>query len=254
MKGTKSSPTGTECAPTVPPRRESKALSPPPSVARILVVGAGGFGREVFQWVRDAWPEHRSLLAGFLAADVPKAISRGCPLPVVADPREFEPQPGDGLLLAIGIPEIRRRVAESLEQRGGVFLTLIHPTAIVASTASIGQGTILCPYSIVSDAARIGRHVLVNYHASLGHDATAGDFAVFSPYASLGGDAHVEEDVFLGMHASVGPGKRVGARSKVSANSCALANSPPDSIVFGVPGKISPRVHVVVETPTRATP
>jgi serine acetyltransferase len=48
----------------------------------------------------------------------------------------------------------------------------------------------------------------------------------------------------MGLHASIGPGKRIGARSKVSANSCALANAPEDSLVFGAPGRISPRLDL----------
>jgi acyl-[acyl carrier protein]--UDP-N-acetylglucosamine O-acyltransferase len=133
-------------------------------------------------------------------------------------------------------------VAEQLEARGARFLTLIHPTAIVADTAQIGTGTIICPYAIVSDAVRLGRFVLVNYHASLGHDASAGDFTVLSPYATLGGNASVAEDVFLGLHASVGPGKRLGARSKISANSCLLSTAAADSLVFGVPGRSAPLI------------
>lgn len=218
-------------------------------MARIIIVGAGGFGREVLQWARDAWPDRVSRIAGFLSSASHGVASDAEPLPVIDDPLHFEPLPGDGLLLAIGIPETRRRVAETLESRGAEFLELIHPTAIVAATASIGSGSILCPYSIVSDSARVGRNVLLNYHASLGHDASAGDYAVLSPYATLGGNAHVEEDVFLGMHASVGPGKRVGARSKVSASSCALSNAPPDSIIFGVPGKISRRISMPADPP-----
>jgi sugar O-acyltransferase (sialic acid O-acetyltransferase NeuD family) len=227
-------------------------LNPSLSAARIIIVGAGGFGREVLQWARDAWPDCVSRIVGFLSSASHGSPNGDGPLPVIADPLNFEPLPGDRFLLAIGIPETRRRVAEALENRGAEFLTLIHPTAIVAATASIGAGSILCPYAIVSDSAGVGRHVLLNYHASLGHDASAGDFAVLSPYATLGGNAHVEEDVFLGMHASVGPGKRVGARSKVSANSCALSNAPSDSIVFGVPGKISKRISTTAEPPRRA--
>jgi acetyltransferase-like isoleucine patch superfamily enzyme len=114
----------------------------------------------------------------------------------------------------------------------------------VAASASIGPGSILCPYSIASDSCRVGRFVIMNYHSSLGHDASAGDFSVLSPYATLGGHAHVADDVFLGLHASVGPGKTVGACSKVSANSCALADAPSGSLVYGVPGRISPRLAV----------
>lgn len=224
-------------------------MNPPLSAARIIIVGAGGFGREVFHWARDAWPDCGSRIAGFLSSAAHGRPPEAGPLPVIGDPIDFEPRADDALLLAIGIPETRRRVAAALEHRGGTFLTLVHPTAIVASSAVIGVGSILCPHAIVSDSARVGRHVLLNYHSSLGHDASAGDFAVLSPYAALGGNAHVDEDVFLGMHASVGPGRRVGPRSKVSANSCALSNAPADSIVFGVPGRISPRIDVPAEPP-----
>ena len=246
------SPRGTECAPTlwtqergvrVVPARTNVQSAVLSRVSRILIVGAGGFGREVLQWARDAWPEHASLIAGFLSAERNRLDHHDCNLDIIADPDRYEPAAGDGLLLAIGIPEVRRHVAESLQSRGAEFLTLIHPTAIVAPTASIGDGSIICPYAIVSDSARVGNQVLLNYHASLGHDASAGDYAVLSPYAALGGNAHVEADVFMGLHASVGPGRRIGARSKVSANSCALVDAPADSIIYGVPGRVGPLIH-----------
>ncbi len=221
----------------------SRLANLPPSIRRILIVGAGGFGREVFLWAQDAWPGEVSKISGFLSAEIDHTAKCDCLLPVVGDPAAFEPAAGDALLLAIGIPRVRRAVAESLLARGAEFLTLVHPTSIVAPSARIGTGSILCPYAIVSDSASLGRFALVNYHASLGHDAAAGDYAVLSPYATLGGHAQIESDVFMGMHASVGPGKRVGARSKLSANSCALADAPADSIVFGVPGRSGPLVQ-----------
>jgi sugar O-acyltransferase (sialic acid O-acetyltransferase NeuD family) len=213
------------------------------AIRRILIVGAGGFGREVLLWARDAWPSQSALIAGFLSADPERLNGQAAPLPILSDPATFEPQPGDALLLAIGIPETRRVVAESLESRGAEFLTLIHPTAIVAPSATIGTGSILCPFSIVSDSAKVGRFALLNYHTSLGHDASAGNYAVLSPYATLGGAAHIGNDVFMGMHASVGPGKHVGPRSKVSANSCALVNAPSDSLIYGAPGRVGPLIR-----------
>jgi acetyltransferase-like isoleucine patch superfamily enzyme len=83
----------------------------------------------------------------------------------------------------------------------------------------------------------------MNYHSSLGHDASAGDFTVLSPYATLGGNAHVRDDVFMGLHATVGPGRTIGSRSKISANSCALTDVPTDSIVYGSPGRIGPLLY-----------
>ena len=247
------SPRGTESAPArrsavpegvvVVSRQQAVHGRDPSSVSRIIIVGAGGFGREVLQWARDAWPEHASRIAGFLSAEWDRLAGHDCGLGIIAAPEHYEPQPGDALLLAIGIPIVRRQVAELLRARGSEFLTLIHPTAIVAPMTAIGQGSIICPYAIVSDSARVGAFVLMNYHSSLGHDASAGDHAVLSPYATLGGNAHIGEDVFMGMHASIGPGRRIGARSKVSANSCALSDAPPDSIIYGAPGRVGPLIR-----------
>lgn len=207
---------------------------------RIVLVGAGGFGREVLQWARAAWPNLANRIAGFLSADAYASDSRGDRPPIIGTPESFAPQPGDGLLLAIGIPGVRRRVAESLIARGAEFLSLVHPTAVVASTAMLGDGSIVCPYAVISDVACVGRFVLVNYHASIAHDAAAADFSVLSPYSTLGGDASIAEEVFLGLHASVGPRVTVGPRSKVAANSCVLRDTPADSLVIGVPGRASP--------------
>jgi len=212
----------------------------PDTCERIIIVGAGGFGREVLQWARHAWPDDARKIAGFLSEDPRVLDGHGPTLLILGSPDSFEPRPTDGLVLAIGIRGVRRRVAEDLESRGGRFLRLVHPTAIVADSATIGVGTVVCPYAVVSDSVRLGRCVLVNYHASLAHDAAADDFAVLSPYATLGGGARVAADVFLGLHATVGPGVSVGEGSKVAANSCALHDVPPLSLVHGVPGRVGP--------------
>lgn len=215
----------------------------PPDVRRILIVGAGGFGREVLHWARDAWPEASAKIVGFLSADAQSVpVDRLLP-PILATPAAFLPEPGDALLLAIGIPVVRRRVAEDLASRSAVFLTLVHPTAIVAPSATIGNGSILCPYAIASDSVCLGRFTLMNYHSSLGHDAATGDFAVLSPYATLGGGASIGDDVFLGLHASVGPGVQIGPRGKIAANSAALHDAPADTLVHGVPGRIGPTLE-----------
>lgn len=213
--------------------RHAPVDAPPP---RVLLVGAGGFGREVRWWAGDALAGSAARIVGFLDADA----SRGTPdLPVVGDPATHEPRPDEAFVLAIGIPHVRRRVAETLLGRGARFLALVHPTAIVVPSARVGPGAVVCPGAIVSDAAEIGPFGLVNYHASVAHDAAVGAFAVLSPYATLAGGAAVGEDTFLGLHASVGPGRRVGDRGKVAANSCALVDVPPDSLVYGVPGRVS---------------
>jgi len=218
----------------------------PSDCRRILIAGAGGFGREVLQWARDTWPDHVALIGGFLSDDPRRLDGFSTGTRIFDSVENYKKRTGDYLLLGIGVAYVRRVVAERLADRGAEFLTLVHPRAVVAKSARIGQGSIVCPHAVVSDSATLGRCVLVNYHASLGHDASAGNYAVLSPYATLGGGATVGDDAFLGLHASVGPGRSIGARSKVSANSCVLSDTPSDSIVYGVPGRIVPRVEVML--------
>jgi sugar O-acyltransferase (sialic acid O-acetyltransferase NeuD family) len=211
---------------------------------RIITVGAGGFGREVLQWSRHAWPEQVSKIAGVLSADPDKLNGHASTLPILGSPADFGRQPSDGVVLAIGIQRIRRQVAEQLEANDARFLTVIHPTAIVADTPQIGAGTGICPDAIVSDAVRLGGFVLVNYYSSLGHDASAGDFTVLSPYATLGGAARLAEDAFLGLHASVAPGRPVGRRRPVSVNSAVIYDTGDEALVYGVLGQICPEDHL----------
>lgn len=205
-------------------------------------MGVGGFGRKVLQLACQAWPERVAKIAGFLSAARDKLASHANRLPIGGSQADFFPRPTANLILAIGVPHVGRQVGDPLKAKAGKFLTLIHATAIVADTAENGIGSIVCPHEIVSNAVLLGRFVLLNYHSSLEHDASAGDFSVFSPYATLRGEARVEADVFLGLHASVGPSRTVGAAASVAANSCALANAPPASLVFGVPGLVTSKV------------
>ncbi len=211
------------------------------SANRVFIVGAGGFGREVYGWFGRSALLAR--LVGFLSADL--GALDGLPMGhrVVGSPDDHDVRPGDAFVLAIGIPGVRRNVAEALQSRGASFLTLIHHTAMVAESATIHQGAIICPYAVVSTHARVGACVILNYHSSAAHDAVIGDYTVLSPYAAVGGNAVLEDDVFVGLHGTVGPGKRVGARSKVAASSCALLNVPPDCLALGVPARITPLLY-----------
>jgi len=212
----------------------------PADVCRILIVGAGGFGREVLTWARDTWSADSNKLIGFLSADRNVLDGRACDLPILGDPADFAPSTGDAFLLAIGIPHVRRRVVEMLESRGALFLSLFHPMAVIAPTELVGRPSIICPFAIVSDASKIGPFTLLNYGTSVGHDAVVGEFGVLSPYAAIAGNAELGVDGFMGLHASVGPGCRIGADSKITANSCALSDAPAHSLIFGLPGRASP--------------
>ncbi len=129
---------------------------PPSDCRRLVIVGAGGFGREVLQWARDSWPDHAARIAGFLSDDPKRLDGFSTGLSILGPVASYEKLPGDYLLLGIGVAYSRRMVAESLMARGAEFVTLVHPTAVVAESARMGRGSIVCPGAIVSDSATLG--------------------------------------------------------------------------------------------------
>jgi acetyltransferase-like isoleucine patch superfamily enzyme len=78
---------------------------------------------------------------------------------------------------------------------------------------------------------------VLNTYASAGHDAQLGACAVLSPYAVVNGNVVLEEGVFLGTHATVVPGKRVGAWSKLGAGAVAHGDLEAGSLAMGNPAK-----------------
>jgi sugar O-acyltransferase (sialic acid O-acetyltransferase NeuD family) len=208
---------------------------------RLLIIGAGGFGREVLAWARDvaaaAGAQAPWTIAGFLDAN-PRALDGlDVGVPIIGDARAYLPAADDRLICAIGDPSIKLRVCRELEARGARFATIIHPSALIGPHCTIGAGTIFCPRSVCTCDATIGKHVAVNILASIGHDAVVGDGCTLNGHSDVTGHAELGEGVFLGSHAVVMPGGKVGDYARIGAGSVVLRKAPPQTSVMGVPAK-----------------
>jgi len=203
----------------------------------IIIVGAGGFGREVYLWVKDSFSKDQYRIKGFLD-DNPRILNDYImDISIIGDLDGYEIKKQDRFVFAIGDIDVKKHLVTKLKEKGAKFLTLIHPTAIVVDTAKIGEGAIICPFCLVSDNVRLDDFVMMNAYADCGHDAKVGKYCILSSYAAVMGFSILEDEVFLGTHATVIPGKRVGCKSKISANSVVMRDVAANKMVFGVPGK-----------------
>lgn len=207
------------------------------SKRQLIIVGAGGFGRELHSMLWDCFSQDQFAFKGFLA-DSPTDLSDALG-PVLDSPNDYHPQSDDRFLLAIGSMPAREAVITAIRAHGGEFVSFIHPLAYVAATSSIATGAVIYPHAVVSNRAELGEFVHLNYYASAGHDTRIGRCCLLAPYATLNGMTTLEDYVYLSTHATVVVGRRVGTYSKVSANSTVQHDVPPRSLVFGVPGKIT---------------
>jgi len=203
----------------------------------IIIIGAGGFGREVYLWVKDTFFSPQYKIKGFIDDNLKSLENYNMNVNVIGNLNNYKVKKKDRFLIAVGDIDIKKKIVVSFKEKGAKFLTLIHPSAIIAKNAIIGEGVIICPFTLVTDSVKLGDFVMMNSYSACGHDVEVGNYCILCPYANVNGFSVLGNEVFLGTHATVIPNIKVGYRSRVSANSVVMRNVPPNKIVFGVPGK-----------------
>lgn len=204
----------------------------------LVIVGAGGFGREVFAWAKQS--EQYQLdwtIKGFIDDD-PRALdmfsSPGRWLGTITD---HEPHSDEVFICALGQPIPKQKCSELIEERGGRFTKLIHRTAVVGHDVTLAAGVILCPYAVVSANNRLGKGVAVNLHSSVDHDADVNDWSQINCHCDLTGAVKVGKGVFMGSRVSVAPGVTIGDGAHLGMGSVVLRDVPARWKVFGCPAR-----------------
>ena len=207
-----------------------------------VIVGAGGFGREVYNWLSDYaekkyGPQNQAWqFKGYVDDNTDQKFD----LPyykIFSKIDDYIPEPDDRVLISIANPKIRKQIALKLKSTNAKFETLIHPNTYVLPGAKIGEGCIILQDCTISVNVEIGDFTIINSACGIGHDSKIGNFCELAPRVSVSGGCAVEDCVMLASHCVVCPGKSIGKYAKVSACSSVIRNVKPGSFVQGVPGK-----------------
>jgi sugar O-acyltransferase (sialic acid O-acetyltransferase NeuD family) len=204
----------------------------------LILVGGGGFGRELINYAEDTFNAGSGyLFTGFLD-DNPSALEVfGYQLPWLGKIFEYNPKPNDEFILAIGKPKDKKNIAEHLKAKGAIFANLIHPTAVIARTARLGEGIIACPHSAISADSHVGNFVCINTFSGIGHDVQVGDFSTLSSSVILAGYVKIGEEVFFGTGANILPKVKIGNRATIGAGAIIMRSVADDTVMYSNPAK-----------------
>lgn len=132
----------------------------------------------------------------------------------------------------------RSRFTEQVAAYGIEFATLVHPSARVSSTSSLGEGSIVSVGVIIASHTHLGRHVFVNRGALIGHHTEIGDYVTIHPGANIAGACRIGDAAYVGMGAVVIDHITIGAHSVVGAGAVVTKDVPDNVLVVGVPARV----------------
>lgn len=209
----------------------------------IVIIGAGGFGREVLDIIRD---QHLIGAAAEKGWDFRGFIDDGHPPADRLDRLGTRHLGGmdtladlpDGTMYAIGVGNgaVRRDLAARATEAGLKAATLVHSTATIGADVELGAGTVVCAGVRITTNIRIGRHVHLNLNSTVGHEAILHDYVTVNPLAAVSGDVVLGEASTVGTTACINQGITVGAGSMIASGSAVTKDVPDMTLVAGVPG------------------
>jgi len=131
----------------------------------------------------------------------------------------------------------RRAIGNMLRDSGFLLRPIVHPTASVSPTATVGEGSHVLALAVIAASARLGAMSIINNGAVIEHDCVLEDGVHVAPHATLCGCVVVERDAMVGAGATVLPRLRIGRGSIVGAGAVVTRDVPPGSVVVGNPAK-----------------
>ncbi len=156
-------------------------------------------------------------------------------IPVIGSYRA-EHKPEMELIVTVGDNLIRKKLVTKVKHT--FSKAIVHPSAVVSSYATIGDGSVIMPAAIVNSGAEIGKHCILNSSALVEYDCTLGDFVHISPNVTVCSGSIVGEGTHIGAGATIIPNKKIGKWCVIGAGSVITQDIPDYSMVVGIPGKI----------------
>ena len=199
-------------------------------MSKLVIIGARAMGRETYAYACECGME----VKGFLDSKA-NALDGFAGYPLILDSVEgYRPCDEDVFVVALGEPEFKIKYAQIISEKGGKFVSVVHPTAYVGKNVKIGAGCIICPNATITNDTEVGSHVVINIGASINHDNRIGDGSTICPGARLAGRVRIGRGVFIGTGALFIPDVHLGDGVFVAAGAV-VTKSFDKGRIMGVP-------------------
>ncbi|MDZ5034410.1 transferase, partial [Clostridium perfringens] len=166
------------------------------NIKNIVIVGAGGFGREVAWLIEEInKKELQWNILGFIDDDLSKKGNFLNAYEILGDLQSLEKIKDLYFACAIGNSNIKAKLANRCEEIGLKPATLIHPNVELGNFNEIGIGNIICAGNVITVNVKTGKYVTINLSCTIGHDVILKDYITVYPSVSISGNCDIGERV-----------------------------------------------------------
>lgn len=196
----------------------------------LIIVCAGGFGREVYYLAKEIGKYN---IKGFID-DNPNALDGvNIALPIIGTIKDWVPGENEVFALGVSTPKTKEAIVNIMKAKGAKFETLIASHSRVIETSTFGEGCIIS--GTVGDCVKVGNFVNI-MGSMIGQDTTIDDYSTTTGFVNIA-TAHLGKRVFVGSHAVVLHGRKVGDDAFICAGSIVFNHVKAGVKVMGNPAK-----------------
>ena len=202
----------------------------------IVIIGTGALAADMTEYIENTHSDEAEglLIKGYIdyGYNIEKYWKRyRFAKPVLNDIDNYEIKDDEYYVVGIADIQFRKKMINKVLEKGGKFINIIHPTAILPRNFSIGVGNFIGPNSIIGPNAQIGDFNLLLSYSMISHDCLIGDNNVFAS-ALLSGHVKVGHDNYFGARSTVIPHIGIGNRNTIQAGMTVHNDIADDTVIF----------------------
>ena len=203
----------------------------------LIIIGAGGMGRTIYDMAQEnAACGKEYVLKGFIDDNLNSLDAFMNYPPIVGTISNYEVREDDIFVCSIGGVS-RRQCMESIINRGGEFVTMIHPTSRIGTNVHIGKGCYIGAYTIIAADAFIDDYNFIQSHTIVGHDVKIGKWNRIDSFVFLVGATSVGEGCMIHTRAMINHNVSIGDEAHIGACSMVITDVEEGTTVFGTPAR-----------------
>lgn len=202
----------------------------------LIIIGTGNFSKIVYAYALISKDYGKMwTFKGYISTDADTPNDK---INVIDYINNYLPQQYDVFICTYVNGSDRQAAVETITNKGGIFINLIHPMANICESQVMGTGNIVGAFTTLSVNTVLGNHNIIQDHCNIGHDSTLGDFNHFYVGSILSGNNTIANNVSVFTGSVIYPKVKINDNAIIGAGSVVMRNVKPNTTVLGNPAKL----------------